>query len=253
MAVVNEAFAKKYLAGVDPLRQQIVVEQLIPGVTKLGPGIEWQIVGVYRDVKNGGPRAGRLPGDRRAVRAEPLAGGGWPCAPPCAPTGRAKSIAAVVHRSTPDLPVTDVKTMDQLVSESLAGDRFTRAALRDLRRCSPSLLAAVGIYGVMSFVVAQRTHEIGLRMALGAARGRLLWSVLREGLVTSLLGIAVGSVGAYAIGRLLQGTSDLMATVLDPASLAVVVATLVGAALLACYLPARRAASVDPMTALRQD
>jgi putative ABC transport system permease protein len=104
----------------------------------------------------------------------------------------------------------------------------------------------------MSFAVAQRTHEIGLRMALGAGRGRVLWQVLREGMTTALVGTVVESAGAYFVTRAMRGMV-FGVDVLAPTAFIVVALALVGAALLACLVPAARAASVDPMVALRQE
>jgi putative ABC transport system permease protein len=104
----------------------------------------------------------------------------------------------------------------------------------------------------MSFAVAQRTHEIGLRMALGAGRGRVVRQVLTEGMITALVGVVFGSVGAYFVGRAMQGLLFGVEAI-DPAAFAVVTTALLASALLACFVPAQRAASVDPMTALRQE
>jgi predicted permease len=251
VAVVNETFVKKYLAGVDPLAQHIVVEELIPGVTKLGPPIEWQIVGVYRDVRNGGPR-----GDGFPEIDVPFAQSPWPGTLMAVRTagdlsGIRNGIAAMVQAMDSDLPMTDVKTMDQLVQEAVAGDRF-HALLFGTFAGMALLLAIVGIYGVMSFAVAQRTHEIGLRMALGADRGRVLRETLGEGLATALMGAGLGSLGAYLVGRAMRGMWYGVG-VMDPLAFGVVVVTLLASALLACLVPAHRAASVDPMTALRQE
>ena len=113
-------------------------------------------------------------------------------------------------------------------------------------------LAAIGIYGVMSFAVAQRTHEIGLRMALGARRSQVLGQILREGMSTALLGTAIGGVGAILIGRALKGAVSGVDSA-NPLLFIAVAALLLTAALIACVVPARRAATVDPMVALRQD
>ena len=145
----------------------------------------------------------------------------------------------------------DVKTMDQLVHESLAGDRFSTALFGSFAAVA-LLLAAVGIYGVMSFVVSQRTHEIGLRMALGAGRARVLWQIMGEGLGTALVGIVLGSFGAYWVGRAMQGMVFGVGTI-DPVAFSIVALTLLTSSLVACLVPARRAASVDPMKALRQE
>jgi putative ABC transport system permease protein len=251
VAVVNQAFVKKYLADVDPLAQRIVVEQLIPGVTKLGPGIEWQILGVYRDVKNRGPQRDGFPEIDVPFAQSPWPGALLAVRTTVPPDGVRKSIAAVVHSLDPDLPVTDVKTMDQVVEQALAGDRF-RALLFGTFAGLALLLATVGIYGVMSFVVAQRTHEIGLRMALGAQRGQVVRLVVKEGMATALVGAGLGTAGAFVLSRAMQGMSYQIGAI-DPLALVVVATLLLMTALFACLLPARRASTVDPMAALRQD
>src|SRR5262249_52375559 len=114
------------------------------------------------------------------------------------------------------------------------------------------LLAALGIYGVMSFIVAQRTHEIGLRMALGAGTARVLKDVIKEGMLTASMGLVLGIGGAYLVGRAMQGMWFGVGTI-DPVVLSVVTVTLLIAALVACLIPARRASSVDPMVALREE
>ena len=114
------------------------------------------------------------------------------------------SLAASVQALDPDLAITDMMTMDQRVHESLAGDRFM-AVLFGGFAAAALVLAALGIYGVMSFAVAQRTHEIGLRMALGAGRDQVLRQILRDGITTSLVGVLLGSIGAYLAGRAMRG------------------------------------------------
>ena len=167
------------------------------------------------------------------------------------PAGVMKALAATIAQVDPDLPMTSVKTMDQLVTEVLASDRWSALLFGSFAGLA-LLLAAVGIYGVMSFVVAQRTHEIGLRMALGARRGQVVRLVLKEGMVTALVGAGVGTLGAYLAGRAMQGMWYGVG-VMDPVAFGVVATLLLMSAALACLLPARRAASVDPMAALRQD
>jgi putative ABC transport system permease protein len=248
--MINRAFVKKYLPDVDPLRERLVVEQLIPGVTNLGPAVEWQIVGVYGDVKNGGPK-GDFPEIDVPFRQSP-----WPdtilaVRTELDPDSVRRSVAEAVGSLDPDLPVTDVKTMDQLVTEALAGDRWN-AALFGSFAAVALVLAALGIYGVMSFAVAQRTHEIGLRMALGAERAQVVRLVLKEGLATALAGAALGSLGAYLAGRTMQGMWYGVGAV-DPVGFGVVTTLLLISAVVACLVPAHRAASVDPMRALRQD
>jgi putative ABC transport system permease protein len=235
VAIVNDAFVRQHLKNVDPLKQRIVVNRLIPGLTGLGPAVEWQIVGVYRAVRNGGPR-----GDFPEIDV-PFAQSPWPSAAMAIrttldPDSARKSVAAAVQSLDPDLPVSDLRTMDQIVD---------RAAVA-------LVLAALGIYGVMSFAVAQRRHEIGLRMALGAARQRVVRDILVEGMGTAIVGVALGSIGAYLVGRAMQGAL-FGVTATDPMAFSIVAGLLLASAMLACLIPAMRAASVDPMVALRQD
>jgi putative ABC transport system permease protein len=162
-----------------------------------------------------------------------------------------QSIAAVVQSMDPDLPMADVRTMEQILSDSMAADRFNTALFGSFAAIA-LLLAAVGIYGVMAFAVAQRTHEIGVRMALGAGRRRVVAQVLREGMTTTLIGVVLGSVGAYYVARSMQSIVQGVGAV-DPTAYVAVTLTLLGAALVACFVPAARAASVDPMIALRRE
>ena len=250
VAIVNETFVRRYFADVDPLAQRIVVEQLIPGVTRLGPPIEWQIVGVYRDIRNAGPRADGFP-----EIDVPLAQSPWPDVSVAVrtagdPAGVQRAIADVVRGIDPDLPMVGVQTMQQLVDRSIAPDRF-RTALFGSFGAVALLLAALGIYGVMSFLVAQRTPEIGLRMALGAERRRVVGQVVKEGMAAAGAGVALGLVGAYFVGRAMQGMWFGVGAI-DPIAFSAVALALILAALLACIVPARRAASVDPLTALRE-
>ena len=251
VAVVNETFAKKYLSNVDPLTQRLAVEKLIPGVAKLGPPIEWQIVGVYHNVHNGGVR-----GDGFPEIVVPFWQSPWPQAGLAVrtfgdPASMTKSITAVVRSVDPNLPLDQVKTMDQLVDESLAGDRFSTVLFSSFAGVA-LLLAAIGIYGVMSFAVAQRTHEIGLRIALGAGPNQVLRLVLQEGMVLAFLGLLVGLAGTYFVGRVMK-TLLYQVNAMDPAAVSAVATVLLLSAFFACYIPARRATQVDPMVALREE
>jgi putative ABC transport system permease protein len=251
VAIVNETFVKKYLANVDPLKQRLSVEQLIPGVPRLGPAIEWQIVGVYHDVHNGGVRSDGFPEINVPFWQSPWPQAGIEVRTAGDPASVTKSIAAAVQSVDPDLPLDQVKTMDQLVDESLAGDRFATILFAAFAGVA-LLLAAIGIYGVMSFAVAQRTHEIGLRMALGAGPAQVLRLVLREGMMLALIGLVVGLGGTYFVGRVMKSIL-YQVTAIDPAAVSAVTAVLLLSALLACYIPAQRATQVDPMVALREE
>jgi predicted permease len=251
VAIVNETFVKKYLFNVDPLTQRVVVEQLIPGLARPGPPIEWQIVGVYHDVHNDGVRRQGFPEINVPFGQSP-----WPSArigvrTSGDPASMTNSIAAAVQSIDSDLPLDQVRTMDQIVDESLAGDRFATVLFAAFAAVA-LMLAAIGIYGVMSFAVAQRTHEIGLRIALGAGPNQVLRLVLQEGMLLALAGLLVGLAGAFFVGRVMK-TLLYQVDAMDPGAVSAVAAVLLLSALCACYLPARRATQVDPMVALRED
>jgi putative ABC transport system permease protein len=251
VAIVNETFVKKYLSNVDPLTQRISVEQLIPGVTRLGPAIEWQIVGVYRDVHNGGVRRDGFPEINVPFYQSPWPSAGIEVRTAGDPANMSRSLASVVESMDSNLPVDQVKTMDQVVDQSLAGDRFSTVLFASFAGVA-LLLAGIGIYGVMSFTVAQRTHEIGLRMALGAAPKHVLGLVLKEGLLLALIGLVMGLSGTYFVGRMMKSLL-YQVTAVDPGALSTVSVVLLFSALLACYIPAQRATQVDPLVALRQE
>ncbi len=248
VAVVNEEFVKRYLKGKDPLQQRVVVEQLIPGVTKLGPPVEWQIVGVYHTVRSRGLRE-----DNPEIYI-PFWQIPWPSAAIAVrtaedPTAMTKSIAAAVHHVDPQIALATPQTMDQVRDQVLANDRFTVILFASFAAVA-LLLAAIGIYGVMAFSVAQRSHEIALRMALGSTRNRMVGHVVKEGFMLAGIGLGIGLVGAYFVGRAMR-TMLFGIGAIDYSAFVTVGVVLLFAALLACYLPARRAASANPMDALR--
>jgi putative ABC transport system permease protein len=251
VALVNEIFVKRYFAGVNPLTQRIAVEQLIPGVTKLGPYIEWQIVGVYHNVHNGGVGAEGFPEIDVPFWQSPWPGSSVAVRASVDPAALTKSISEIVLSMNPNLPLAEVKTMDQIKDESMAGDRFSAFLFGSFAGVA-LLLAALGIYGVMSFAVAQRTHEIGLRMALGAGQNRVVRLIIREGMTLAGIGLLVGLAGTYFVGRVMHSLFTGVGA-LDPVAFGGVAALLLLSALLACYVPASRAAKVDPMQALREE
>ena len=250
VAVVNEEFVNKYLKGSDPLQKRVMVEQLIPGVTKLGPYQEWQIVGVYHNVRSRGFRED-YPEMQIPFWQIPWPSAGIGVRTQEDPASMLKSIAAAVHSVDPQIALADPKTMDEVRHDVLADDRFTLILFTCFAAVA-LLLAALGIYGVMAFSVAQRSHEIALRMALGATRNRVVTLILKEGVILAFAGLGLGLVGAYFVGRAMRSTLYGVGA-MDFSAFGVVGIVLLVAALLACYLPARRAASVEPMQLLRME
>jgi putative ABC transport system permease protein len=167
------------------------------------------------------------------------------------PAALQPAIAALVASVDPDLPLGNPKTMEHVVSEAMAGDRFNMALFATFAAVA-LVLATVGIYGVMTFVVAQRTREIGVRMALGARRGEVLGQVLKDGMKTAVAGLVLGSAGAYFVTQAMRGMLPGVGAV-SATAFAGVALTLLSSAFVACLVPARRAASVDPMVVLRQE
>jgi putative ABC transport system permease protein len=250
VAVVNEDFVKKYFKGADPLHQRVSVEQLIPGVTKLGPPVEWQIVGVYHNIRSRGFREDR-PEMEIPFWQIPWSSAGIGVRTVNDPATMVKSIAAAVHSVDPEIALAQPRSMEEIRELVLSNDRFTLVLFVSFAAVA-LLLAALGVYGVMSFSVAQRSHEIALRMALGANRSRVVALIVREGLVLASIGLAVGLVGAYFVGRSMQSMLYEVGR-LDVSVFASVAMLLLVAAITACFVPARRAASVEPMQALRAE
>ncbi|HEY2472323.1 MAG TPA: ABC transporter permease [Terracidiphilus sp.] len=247
VAIVNQEFVKRYLPGGDALKQAISMEQLIPGVTRLGPAVYWRIVGVSHNVRG-------LQKEDSPEILLPFAQIPWPVTTIAVrtatdPAPLSKSIASAVHSVDSVIALREMETMDQRREHSVIGDRNIMVACMIFAGAA-LVLAMIGIYGVMSFAVAQRSNEISLRLALGADRGRIISLILKEGALLACFGLAVGLCGAYFIGRGMQSLLYDVAKI-DYLVLAVVSLLLLLSALAACFLPAVRAARVDPMDALR--
>jgi putative ABC transport system permease protein len=161
----------------------------------------------------------------------------------------AGAVRAAVHEIDPALPIFGMQTMSDTVADSLARPRFLSLLLGAFSVIALAL-AAVGIYGVMAYSVSQRTQEIGVRVALGARSSDVMKMVLGQGTKLAAVGVGIGLVGAFALTRVMS-TLLFEVSVTDPVTFAAVVALLAIVALLACYIPARRATKVDPLIALR--
>jgi putative ABC transport system permease protein len=156
-----------------------------------------------------------------------------------------------IHSVDPGIPVTNIRSMAEIFSASVAQQRFSML-LVGVFGALAVILAAIGIYGVMGYAVTQRKHEIAIRMALGAKTSQVLKLILKDGLVLASLGVAIGLAGAFALTRLMSSLLfDVKPT--DAQTFVTVSALLIFVALLACFIPARRATKVDPLVALRYE
>ncbi len=217
-------------------------------------GVHRIIVGVIADVKDGDLSS--APGPEAYAPWTQTASEGWNNSLALAirttvpPTSIVAAVRDQVREVDAEQPIIQVQSLTQLVDRRLSQPRFSTTLL-GLFAALAVVLAAVGLFGLLSHLVTLRTHELGIRLALGAERREVLWMVIGQGLRLALLGLAIGVGGALALGPLLR-TQLFGVEPTDPVTLASVATGLLMVALLACYLPARRATRVDPMIALRQ-
>jgi len=248
--MVNETFVKHFLNGVQPIGQRV----LMPSLSRDDPNpplVEWQIVGVFHNVRLGELREAEDPQLVVPFWQSPWSQASIVVKTDVDPKSVIKSITAAVSSVDPELPLAGVKTVDEIVDESLAIDRFSVVLFSSFGLVG-LLLAAVGIYSVMSFGVAQRTQQFGIRMALGAQRTRVIGQVVTEGVILALVGSLVGLGGAYLVGRAMQSTLYGVGA-MDVGAFGAVASILLVAALLACLFPAWRASRVEPIEALRHE
>jgi putative ABC transport system permease protein len=247
VVVINQALAKRFWTG-SPIGRRVN-----PGF--VDPKVWFTIVGVVEDTKNAGmdkPAGPELYLQVRQVANQFLGGNVSFVVRAANDSASLKgSIRSVVRELDPSLPVYNLWSMNEVVSKSMVQPRFLALLLATFSGIA-LFLAAIGIYGVMAYSVAQRTQEIGVRMALGARPFHVLRLVLRQSLVMVLIGTVIGLAGAFALTRLIQ-TLLFEVTATDPLTYLSVIGILAVVALLACYIPARRAAKVDPLIALRYE
>ena len=246
VGIANEELVRQYFQNEDPIGKRIRWAR--------NPQIEWiTIVGVVGDVKHFGLDLPELP----ALYSPYTQISPWKRWMSIAartdgnPKAMTQSIKQEIWKVDPQLPVTRVETMSEMAAESFAARRFNMSLLT-LFAGLALILAAIGIYGVMSYAVTQRTQEIGIRMALGARTFDVLRLVLRNGMILVLIGIGLGLLGAFALTRLMV-TLLFGVTPTDMFTIGLVSVVLVGVAFLACFIPARRATKVDPLVALRYE
>lgn len=247
VVIVNQAFARKFFPNEDPIGKRIK-----PGISTLETDpVMREIVGVVSDVRNRNLSSELRPGYFLPVEQIPFNQMTMVVRTTNDPHSLITAIQNEVHSMDPELPVFNVKTMEEYISATVAAPRFN-ATLLVLFAAVALVLTIVGLYGVMSYSVAQRTNEIGIRMALGAQTRDVLRLIVSQGLKLVLLGLVVGLIGAFALMRVIASLL-FGVTTKDPLTFTAVAVLLGFVALLACYIPARRATRLDPLSALRYE
>jgi predicted permease len=251
VAVINQAMAQTYWRGVDPLGKRLKVGRGRAGVGQRASRTWVTIVGVVADARTESMANASVPQIYLSLYQETpkelaifLRGDLNASAIP-------EEVRTMVQSVNPELPVYGAKTLDDAVSVSLEQRRFSMDIVAAFA-VTALLLAGLGIYGTISYVVGERTHEFGIRLALGASRGNILEMVLRQGLRLAATGTALGVVGALIVSHLMAGLLYGVAPT-DPLTFVGVALVLTLVALAACYIPARRATRVDPLTALHYE
>lgn len=253
IVVIDENFAREFFPNENPIGKQIN--------TALGGPLRSEIVGIVGHTKQTGPsdaegqnREGQFYFSIAQMPDKVIAlftGMTMVARTSAAPLASVGSIRAATKQFDPDQVLFDFKPMDELLSESIANQRFTMILL-SIFAAVALLLSAIGVYGLIAYLVSQRTREIGVRVALGAQRGDILRLILGEGARLTCCGVAIGLAASLGLTRLLaKMLFGVRAT--DPVTLTFVTVILSAVAFLACYIPARRATRVDPMVALRYE
>jgi len=243
VVVVNETFARRFFGANDPIGTR--VKQGWPE-----DKTPWrEIVGVVADTRMNG-----LQGDPTLQAYMPIAQNGqrsglFVLRANNKPSTLGRSIQAAIHDIDPNLPVFNIQTMNDAVDAAIGNERLTMVLLIGFAALA-LLMAAIGVFGVTAYSVSQRTHELGIRMALGANRGNVMALVLRQEMGACLIGIAVGVIGAALLSSLLKSLL-FGVTARDTLTLSIAAVVLLGVTMIACVIPARRATRVDPVTALR--
>lgn len=241
--IISESFVRKYFPSEDPLGKQLTIDF----------GTPWtgEIVGVVGSVRHSNLVQEPYPDMYATQGQNPQFGVNLVVRAASAPSQLTAAIRNEIHSLDKEVPVFNVKTMEQRVSEAAAQPRF-RTLLLGIFAALALILASIGIYGVISYSVTQRTHEIGLRVALGAQRSDVFKLIIGQGMKLVLVGVGIGLVGAFVLTRVMSSfLFGISAT--DPLTFGGITLLLLGVAFLACYLPARRATRVDPMIALRYE
>jgi predicted permease len=251
VVIVNQAFANKYFPHENPIGKRFTFDPKKPD--------EIEIVGLAKDAKYAKQREDAPPTSyipwQQALRG--MSGATFELRTPGDPAALSAAIRQAVREVDENLPINNVRTQVEQADQTLALERLF-AKLVTLFGLLAQQLASIGLFGVLAFAVSQRTHEIGIRMALGASRRDVLKLIVRQGMALSLIGVVLGLAGAYVLTKYLESWMRLSRMLYgikptDPTTYGVIAVLLTVVALIACYLPARRATKVDPMIALRRE
>ena len=242
VVVINEALARRYFPNEDPLGKQVVINMNSPNVPT-------EIIGIVMNSKFSDLRADPRPASYWPHPQLPYIGMTFAIRTASDPAALAPVLEREIQSIDKDQPVSDVRTMDQWIARTLAQARFSSALLAGFAVLALAL-ASIGIYGVMSYAVGQRTSEIGIRLALGAERRDILAMIVGSAMRLAGVGLAIGVVLALLLSRTLS-TLLFETTGTDPLTFGLVIIVLGGVALIASYLPARRASRIAPIEALR--
>jgi putative ABC transport system permease protein len=244
VVIINESFARLYFQDEEPIGKRVISPAS-------SDGIPMTIVGVVGDVRNDGPEDEPRPEFYYSYFQNPIRFTVMAIRTSAEPSGLIPAVRREIWSEDKDLPLANISTLEQLLGKTTAQRRFNLLLL-GLFSGLALVLAVVGIYGVVSYAVTQRTHEIGIRLALGAQQGDVRKLVIKQGMIPVVAGIAIGLSGAFALTRLMKSLLfGVSAT--DPLTFVGLSLLLIVVALVACWIPARRATKVDPLMALRYE
>ena len=250
VAVINETFARREFPSESPIGHRILVREIVPGKPEYGQEVAWEIVGVIAGEKINGLGDAISAGMYVSNQQSPsydihlVVRAGVP------PQSLQKAIRSAIDHVNRNQALSDVRTLEQIVSQSMLANRVTNTLVSAFAAMA-LLLAAVGIYGIVSYTAVQRTHEMGVRAALGASSGSLRALIFRGGMRLAAIGLLFGLIAMLPATDVLSSMLYDVGTY-DPLTIAVVAALLCGVAALACFLPARRITKADPIEALRR-